>query len=91
MKIEQTTIQKTFSVKYLGKLYCVDYVNSDGQTLALLNRNNWEIYDEDRKELQIYLFKKSSKKEKEMVKKNMTTARKLINYCVKHFNDFNGI
>ncbi len=88
MKIEQTTIQKTFTVSYRNKTYYIDYVNSDGQTLALLNRNNWEIYREDHELLEIYLFKCDSEKEKLMAKKNVELANKLIELCIKHFNDY---
>jgi len=89
MKLEQTTLQKTFTVKHKGKSYFVDYLNSDGQTLNLLNRNNWEVYDKDSEELQIYTFQRDSKKKKEQAKKNLELAEKLVEFCVRHFGDYN--
>ncbi|MBS3151464.1 hypothetical protein J4443_03745 [Candidatus Woesearchaeota archaeon] len=88
MKIEQTTIQKTFEVKHKNKTHYIDYVNSDGQTLALLNRNNWEIYTDDHELLDIYLFKADSKTRRDEVDKNLILANKLIEFCIKHFNDY---
>ena len=73
---------------YYGKDYYVDYINSDGQTIALLNRDNWMIYDKDGEELQIYLFNKDNKKQKEKIKKKIALAEKLIEHCIKHFSDF---
>ncbi|MFH1971026.1 MAG: hypothetical protein ABIJ05_01425 [Patescibacteria group bacterium] len=88
MKRLQTTIQKTFTVKHRGKTYHIDYLNSDGQILGLINRNNWEITDEDGEELQIHLIKGKSKKEKEKVMKDLELAEKLIEFCVKHWDDY---
>lgn len=89
MKIEQTTVQKTFEVKYKNKTYYVDYINSNGQTLALLNRNNWEIFTEDHESLDIYSFKGDSKARRLKVSKNVMLANRLVGFCIKHFNDYN--
>ena len=88
MEIEQTTIQKTFAVKYRNETYYIDYVNSDGQTLALLNRDNWEIYTEDHELLDIYLFKGDNKAKRLRVNKNIMLANRLVEFCIKHFNDY---
>lgn len=88
MKIEQTTIQKTFTIRYKNKTYYVDYINSDGQTLSLLNRNNWEVFTDDHESLDLYLFKNSSKKDKLKANKDLILANKLIGFCIKHFNDY---
>lgn len=88
MKIEQTTIQKTFEIMHKNKSYWVDYVNSDGQTLALINRNNWEILTEDGELLDIYLFKGDSKAKKLKVNKNRILADKLVEFCIKCFNEY---
>ena len=88
MKLQQSILNKTFIVNYQGKDYCVDYLNSDGYTLGLLNRDYWEIIDEDRENVNIYLFKNSTKKQKEEVNKNIRLVRELISFCIKHFNDY---
>ncbi|MBU0977303.1 MAG: hypothetical protein KKD18_02710 [Nanoarchaeota archaeon] len=91
MELKQTVIQKTFTVMHDEKCYCVDYINSDGQILGLINRNNWEISCEDSEELQLYLFKGSTKKEKEEVEANLKLADELIDFCIKNFNNYNTI
>ncbi|MDO8460300.1 MAG: hypothetical protein Q7S74_04280 [Nanoarchaeota archaeon] len=88
MKITQTTIQKTFYVQIKDKTYYVDFVNSDDHNLSLLNRNNWEIYDESHEELDLYTYDNTNKKRAREIKKNWQLAKKLINFCIKHFNDY---
>ena len=90
IKIEliQTTIAKYFTVQYKGKTYYIDYVNSDGQTLLLSNRDYWEILDEELEELCVSEFQNDTKKEKEQIKKNIKLANKLISFCIKHFSDY---
>ncbi len=91
MKIEQTTLHKTFTVVYKGKRYYVDYINSDGETLSLFNRDNWEIYDEYSEELQIYTYYEKTKKEKRDMKANRDIFRKLVGFCLNHFEDYKPI
>jgi len=88
MRITQSTLQKTFAVKYKNKNYYINYLNSDGQVLGLLNRDYWEITDEDGEEVDIYLLKNETKKQKEQIRKNGMLVRKLINFCIRHFNDY---
>ena len=91
MKIEQTILQKIFLVRYQGRCYFVDYVNSDGQALCLLNRDNWEVYDENHESLQVYLLKSMTKKDSLMIKKDVKLVEKLITFCVEHFEDYNPV
>jgi len=88
VKLQQSILNRTFIVNHKGKDYCVDYLNSDKHTLGLLNRDYWKITDEDGEEVNIYLFKDETKKQKEQVKKNIILVRKLINFCIKHFEDY---
>ena len=88
MKLKQSILNRTFIVNHKGKDYCVDYLNSDRQTLGLLNRDIWEVTDEDCESVNVYTFKGDSKKRIEEVKKNRILVRKLINFCIKHFEDY---
>ncbi len=88
MKITQFTIQRTFFVQHNGKIYYVDYLNSDGHILGLLNRNNWEIYNEDSNELNIYSFKGDSKKKEKETNDNRKLFIRLVNFCIKHFDNY---
>ena len=88
MKLTNLAIQKFFTVKHKSKTYYVDYLASDGPICGLFNRFNWEILDEELEELGIYEFKGMSKKEKKEVDENVKLYNKLVNFCIKHFNDF---
>ena len=46
MKIEQNTISRDWTVLYKGRRFFVNFTESDGQTLALCHRDNWEISEE---------------------------------------------
>lgn len=74
MKLIQSTLGRSFTVKHKGKIYYIDYLNSDGQILGLSNRDYWEVIDEEHEEIDIY--------------DNRKLVNKLINFCIKHFNDF---
>lgn len=91
MKIEKTVVQKIFFIQYKGKSYVVDYLNSDGQILGLINRNNWEIYTDDGEELDIYFFKNDSEEKNKRVNENLILTEKLVKYCIKHFKDYNPV
>lgn len=86
MKLEQTIIHKTFVVKLRGNTYYVDFIDSDGQTLKLLNRNNWEVYNKDHNELDIYSYYEEDKKRMIELNKNRKLSKKLIDFCLKNFN-----
>ncbi len=66
----------------------MDYLNSDGQILGLLNRYYWEVLDEGLEELNIYVFDDTTKKELKQIKKNVKLYNQLINFCIKHFEDY---
>ncbi len=87
MKIIGNAIQKTFLVEYRGKTYCIDYLNADYPALGLINRNNWEIIDENGEDLNTY-FLKSERKAKE-TGNNIRLFNKLIKFCIDNFNNYN--
>jgi|GEM_PF-1165340 len=88
MKLVQTTIEKNFFVEHRGRMYYVNYLNSDGQILELLNRDEWEIMDEDHEKLKLYEFQASTKKEKAKIRKNQKLADELIKFCTEHFEEY---
>lgn len=89
MKLQQTIIEKNFHVKTGNKIYYVNYLNSDGQTLGLLNRSAWEVYDAEGEEITFDYLKEMDKKEKKQINKNYKLVNKLITFCIKHFNEYN--
>ena len=89
MKITQNTLERDFTISFKGKTYFVNYLNSDGHILGLLNRDNWVVL-EDGEEINIYEFKSDSKKQRADICKNRKLVRKLINFCSKNFDSYKG-
>lgn len=71
-----------------GKEYFVNYLNSSGLIPGLSNRFHWEIVDENHEELNIFEFKETTAGEKEKIKNNIKLRDELIEFCIKHFNDY---
>ena len=46
MKIEQNIISRDWTVLHKGRKFYVNFTESDGQTLMLCNRGNWEVSEE---------------------------------------------
>ena len=51
-------MEKNFVVKHNGKVYYVDYMDSDGPILSLINRDYWEVIDEEWEEIEDEKLKK---------------------------------
>ena len=63
----------------------MNYTDSDGHTLALMNRGNWEVLeerDDDTEELNVYVFKASTRKERKLATKNALLKEDLVNYVI---------
>ena len=75
-------------MEHKGKFYYVGYLGSDRQILGLINRDTWEILDEELEELCVCEFQNDTKEEKEQIKKNIKLANNLISFCINHFNDY---
>jgi len=88
MKIKQNTISRDCTVSHEGRRFFVNFTDSDGQTLALCNRENWQIEEETEdgiEELNAYVFKGSSPEEKEQADENAKMMDKLIEFCLGHW------
>ncbi len=91
MQLEESTLHKTFNVRYNGKVYSVDYLNSNGQNLGLLNRDTWEVYCDDEEVTAYVIHDKDGKRMKSRVEeaeKNVKIIDSLIEFCIGHFNDY---
>ena len=89
MKLIGNIIQKSFLIKHKGKKYCVNYLNSDYPNPNLLNRDNWEIVDEDGEELNTYFFKSNMKNDKSKITLIKQKYDKLISFCIENFDNYN--
>ena len=52
-----------------------------------MNRSNWEVSDKNGEEINIYSISNDTAKEKSKISKKRKLMEKLINFCIKHFND----
>lgn len=82
IRIEQNTVSRDWHIIYKGKGYFVNFTYSDGQTLALCNRNLWEITDEEGNDAVYGL-----NREPELGEEDVT---RIIDFCQKHW-DFDGL
>ena len=85
MEIKGYLLEKQFEVKFKNKIYYVSYLNATTNNLSLLNRDYWEIYEEEGDELFEFIFKRN----KFVLDKNRRKLKiKLIRYCIKNFNNY---
>jgi len=90
MRIEVNQISRDWTILYDGRKFYVNYTESDGQTLALCNRDNWEVReetDEGTEELYIYVFKNDSKEQRRKAEENFEIMKKLIRFCIEHWDN----
>jgi len=90
MEIEQNTISRDWTVLHEGRRFFVNFTDSDGQTLALCNRENWQIHEETEdgiEEFGAYVFSDSSPEERERAQKNTEMIDKLIDFCLAHWEN----
>jgi hypothetical protein len=90
MKIEQNTISRDWTVLHKGRRFFVNFTESDGQTLALCNRDNWQIHeqtDDGIEEFDACVLSNSSPEEQKRAQKNAEMIDKLIRFCIANWDD----
>ena len=90
MEIEQNTISRDWTVVHEGRRFYVNFTESDGQTLALCNRENWQIYeetDDGTEELNAYAFSDSSLEARAKAQGNAEMIDRLIGFCLAHWEN----
>ena len=90
MQLEANQISRDWTVLHEGRMFYVNYTQSDGQTLALMNRDNWEILeatDDGTEELDVYGFADGTTEEREKVVENFELMKKLIRFCIEHWDN----
>jgi hypothetical protein len=68
----------------------VNFTESDGQTLALCNRDNWEVQEETEgsiEELSPYVFSDNSPEERERAEENAEMIDELIRFCIRKWDN----
>ena len=90
MQLEANQISRDWTILHKGRKFYVNYTDSDGHTLALMNRGNWEVLeetDDDTEELNVYAFKTSTRKERKRVAKNALLKEELVKFCIENWEN----
>ena len=92
MKTEQNTLSRDWIIRHEGRTFYVNFTESDGQTLTLFNRDNWDITeetDEEAIELNGYIFSSMTEQERLKAQDEALLIKKIISYCVENWgNEF---
>ena len=90
MQLKMNQISRDWTIVHDGRTFHVNYTESDGQTMALCNRDNWEVWeqtDEGAEELDIYVFKGDSKEKQIKAENNFKIMEKLISFCIENWEN----
>ena len=90
MRIEQNIISRDWTVLHKDRRFYVNFTESDGQTLALCNRDNWEITEETDdgvEEVNACVFKDSSAAEQRQAQENARLIEKLVAFCIENWDN----
>ena len=90
MQLEHNQISRDWTVLHEGRTFYVNYTQSDGQTLALMNRDNWEILeetDDGTEELDVYGWGDDTAEARETVWKNSELMKRLIRFCIENWDN----
>ncbi len=90
MKTEQNTISRDWIVLHNGRRFFVNFTESDGQTLMLCNRNNWEITEQTEdgvKDVSTCVFKGSSAAEQRQAEENAELIEELVAFCIDNWDN----
>jgi len=90
MRLETNQISRDWTVIHKGRTFYVNYTEADCQTLALCNRNNWEVWEETDdgvEELNACVFKDDTPEERARAEENSLLKEKLIRFCIENWDN----
>ncbi len=90
MRLEKNQISRDWTILHNGRRFYINLTESDGQTLALCNRNNWEVWEETDdgvEELNEYVFKDNTPKERAKAEENSLLKERLIRFCIENWDN----
>ena len=90
MRLEKNQISRDWTILHNGRRFYVNYTESDGQTLALSNRDNWEVWEETEdgvEELSEYVFGSSTPQEQKKAEENYMLKERLIAFCIENWDN----
>jgi hypothetical protein len=90
MKVEQNSIARDWTVLRGGRRFHVNFTESDGQTLALGNRDNWQVSEETEdgmEEFSVCAFNDSSPVERQRAEEAARIIDELIAFCIENWEN----
>ena len=90
MEVQQNSVSRDWTVLHEGRLFHVNFTESDGQTLALLNRDNWEVSEETEdgmEEFSACVFNDSSPTERKQAEKRVRIIDELVAFCIENWDN----
>jgi hypothetical protein len=90
MEIEQNTISRDWTVLHEGRRFFVKFMDSGGQTLALCNRESWQIQEETEGRIEesgACAFGESSLEKQAKAQENAEIIDMLIDFCLAYWEN----
>ena len=90
MKVEQNIVSRDWTVLHKGRRFYVNFTESDGQTLTLCNRDNWEVSEETEDGIEQFsacLFDDSTPEERMRAEKASRIIDELIAFCIDNWDN----
>lgn len=90
MQLETNQISRDWAILHNGRKFYVNLTESDGQTLALCNRNNWEVWqetDDGTEELNEYGFSDDKPEQRKQTEQNARLKEKLVKFCIDNWDN----
>jgi len=90
MEVEQNGIARDWTVLYKRRRFYVNFTESDGQALALCNRDNWQVSEETEggmEEVSVCAFNDSSPEERKQAEETARIVDELIAFCIDNWDN----
>jgi len=90
MKVEQNIVSRDWTVLHKGRRFYVNFTESDVQTLALCNRDNWEVSEETEDGIEGFstcLFDDSIPEERKRAEEAARMIDELIAFCIDNWDN----
>ncbi len=90
MQLKANQISRNWTILHNGRKFYVNFIESDGQTLALCNRDNWEAWENTEngvEELKEFVFRDDTPQERTKAKENGLLKERLIRFCIENWDN----
>lgn len=90
MQLVTNQISRDWTILHNGRKFYVNLTESDGQTLALCNRDNWEVLEETDdgiEELDEHVLGAATPEEQTRAEENYLLKERLIRFCIENWDN----